>query len=400
MDNNIRPNLADRKANPFGVKKRNNDLTLRKKDQYEDLNKRTELAFDVESEEAVGSFKNVASLIAQAIKKLKERTKGKTFSQEDFGEVYKIPLSDLLINIMNQRAVDWLHIAYIVMMFDPRIVQVINVVKLPNGKYSVPEGQHTAVALWILMKLGMIPENFMVYCKVVEHELMVPGSPLKGEGFGNLLFRIINYKGRKSVDPYYLHRSRYNGVEMYNSELQEDLHAYEIQQVLIKNNMFPAPAIEARGQGATPGMVTYLNGLYNIAEHDTENFDEAINDLDWALGCHDERFNGEKGVDGGFILAFGRYAKQARKDEVTITQSHRKTLLDFFEERYSSPKAYHKECKKRLKTFQRENVLNEQWSDKCLCPILIKDFDDWNTENEESYPMLEDKNINVYGQGI
>ena len=169
MDNNLRPNLADRKANPFGVKKRNNDLTLRKKDQYEDLNKRTELVFDTKSEEAVGSFKNVASLIAHAIKKLKERTKGKTFSQEDFGEVYQIPLSDLLINIMNQRAVDWLHIAYIVMMFDPRIVQVINVVKLPNGKYSVPEGQHTAVALWILMKLGMIPENFMVYCKVVEH---------------------------------------------------------------------------------------------------------------------------------------------------------------------------------------------------------------------------------------
>lgn len=388
MDNISRPDLANRKVNPFGVKLARQELSLRKEEQYEDLETRTEKAFDTNTEE----FGD----IDKAIKILKSRLKGKTFDNKDFGYVKDIELKDLVINVMNQRWVDWKHVAYIIAMFDPRVVQVVNCIKLPDGRYSVPEGQHTAIGLYILWKFGIIPADFKVVCKVVDHELIVPGSPLKGEGFGNLLFRIINHKGRKAVDPYFLHRSRVNGVEMYKSELREDVHAKVINDSLTDNNMFARPAVEARGQGATPGMVTYLAGLYGIAEHDSEEFDEAINDLDWALGCHDEMFDREKGVDGGFILALGRYAKLARKTDVNISQSHRKDLLNFFVEKYRSPKAYHKECKKRLKDFQRRNILNEQWSDKCLLSILIMDFDKWCNKHGLSYPMLNDKNINQF----
>lgn len=375
-------------TNPFAVKIANSTLTTAAADVYEDLETRTAVAFKPNRKER--------KAIESAVAKLKKRTKGANFSKEHFGEIMMVPIKDIVINIDNQRDVDWDHVAYIIENFDPRIVQVVNCIRLRDGRYSVPEGQHTVVALYILIQMGMISEDDVVACKVIDEDMMVPGSPVKGEGFGNLLFRIINYKGRKAIEPYYMHRSRVNGVRLYDSVLREDVQAEQIQNVVDDNSMFCRPAIEARGQGATPGMITYINGLYIISEHETDQFDVAIDDLDWALGCHSEKFGNQKGVDGGFILAFGRYAKLARKTKVNISSSHRAEMLEFFQNTYGSPSKFHKECKKRLKSFQRKYQLIESWSDTCLLSILIMDFDAWCTQRGLSYPMLNDLNLNKF----
>lgn len=378
-----RPVLQHRQFNPFSrAGQARSAFTTNQKQIYEDLATRASTADQVKLDAAVD--------------KLKAQLNGSVYAQTDFGTLRLAKLTDLWVNVDNQRDIDWGHIFYIIPNFDPRIAQCINVIELPDGRLSIPEGQHTAVVLFILHKYKLLPQDFEVQCKVIHHSLAVPGSPITGEAYGNLLFRIINHKGRKDIAAYYLFRSRVNGVRLYDSILQEDVHAEMIQQVLDKNNMFAAPAHMARGMGATPGMVTYISGLMDIAEHDTESFDDAINDLDWALRMHNTHFYREKGVDGGFILAFGRYAKKARQDKVNITPEHEKDLMAFFKQAYGSPKSFHANCKSRLKSFQTANTLPETWSDSCLCPVLIMDFAQWCSNKAKQHPVIKDAHLSAY----
>ena len=374
------------KRNPFSVSKIENLIERQRgKDLYEDLETRIDPTKTPPKQK----------LITDAINALRSRVNG-TYTIKDFGSIEFVAFELLDINIDNQRDVDWDHVAHIIETFDPRAVQVVNSIKLPNGRYSIPEGQHTAVALYILWKAGMIEKDFTVACKVVDSLAVVPGSNVKGEAFGNFLFRLINYKGRKAVEPYYMHKSRVSGVRNYGSTLTEDLHAERIQSVVEQSNMYTRPAVEARGQGAKPGMVTYISGLNKIAEMESDNFDVAINDLEFALSLHNQYFANEKGVDGGFILALGRYAKLARKSKTTITREWQDALMQFFKTTYASPSKFHKAAKNRLEKFNRSHDLPGGWSDNCLLSILILDFYAYCDANDLDFPILPDQHINKY----
>lgn len=111
---------------------------------------------------------------------------------------------------------------------------------------------------------------------------------------------------------------------------------------------------------------------------------------------HDRYFANEKGVDGGFILALGRYSKLARKNKITITREWQDALMKFFKETYASPTKFHKQAKARLTAFNKDNDLPTGWSDNCLLSLLILDFYEWCDNNNETYPPLPDKNINKY----
>ena len=250
--------------------------------------------------------------------------------------------------------------------------------------------------LFILYTAGIIAKDFQVQCKVVDALATVPGSDIKGEAFGNYLFRLINYKGRKAVEPYFMHKSRVSGVRNYDSKLTEDIHAEQIETIVEKNNMFTRPAVDARGHGAKPGMVTYITGLNKIAGLESDDFDNSIADLDFALGLHDRYFANEKGVDGGFILAMGWYAALARKEKVIITREWQDAMMQFFKETYASPSKFHKTCKARLTAFQKDNDLKISWSDNALSAVLIIDFYKWCDENNENFAPLPDKSINLY----
>ena len=151
---NIKKLEARASTNPFAVKIAKSALTTNAKDVYEDLEQRTQVAFNPNRKER--------KLIKKALAGLKKRTKNKTFTKDHFGYVEMIRVRDIVINIDNQRDVDWDHVAFILENFDPRIVQVVNTVKLTDGRYSVPEGQHTVVALYILMQEGLIPKDTLI----------------------------------------------------------------------------------------------------------------------------------------------------------------------------------------------------------------------------------------------
>lgn len=378
--------VMPKKRNPFSVAKIQNLMERNQdKDLYENLETRINPTKTPPTQK----------LITDAINSLRARVNG-TYTTKDFGGVEFVAFELLDINVDNQRDVDWDHVAHIIESFDPRAVQVVNSIKLPNGRYSIPEGQHTAVALYLLWKAGVIEKNFTVACKVIDALAVVPGNNTKGEAFGNFLFRLINYKGRKAVEPYFMHKSRVSGVRNYGSTLTEDLHAERIQSVVEQSNMYTRPAVEARGQGAKPGMVTYISGLNKIAEMESDNFDVAINDLEFALSLHNQYFANEKGVDGGFILALGRYAKLARKNKTTITREWQDALMQFFKTTYASPSKFHKQAKNRLEKFNRSHDLPGGWSDNCLLSILILDFYAHCDANNLDFPILPDQHINKY----
>jgi hypothetical protein len=320
--------------------------------------------------------------VQHALNNLRIRLNGQKYTHRHFGELLWVKISELDINIEIQRDEDAEHQANILEKFDPRIAMPVMATKLKNGRYSVWEGQQTSCLYYHLYHGGLIDGDFLVQIKAFDEDMTVPGTTLQGEAVGNYGFRQINGGGRKGIDAYHLHRSRVQGVRLYGSNFDEDIQSETIQCVLEKNNMFPAKASEARGTQALPGMVTYIHGLNTIAGHgsDMKTFDKQVQDLDWALSWHNKYYPLEKGVDGGFILAFGRLAHHARinKQPVTLDHAIEQDLFQLFKNHYGSPKGFHKDCKQRLQDFQDANDLVRSWSDSCLTPILVMDYYDPN----------------------
>ena len=320
-----------------------------------------------------------SDIVSKAIDILKTQLGGEVYTQAHFGRLEQVDESLIDINVDIQRFLEEPHIAdNIIARFDPRIMQPLNVIYIKEtGRYSSWEGQQSGTAFYLMKYFGLIAPGTKIQCKVVDDDLVVPGSDLLGEAVGNLGFRLLGGSGRKPIDAFFVHRSRVNGVRLYNSKLTEDTQSHEIQVVLEKNHMYPAPATEAKGQQAQPGMVTYISGINNIAGHGSEKdeiFEVVIKDLNWALRWHDTYFPNEKGVDGGFILAFGRLAAEAREQDIKLTTELEEDLDRHIRAAYGSPKSFHADCKTRLKAFQEDNNLKASWSDSCLTPILIIDY--------------------------
>lgn len=315
--------------------------------------------------------------ILAAIQNLKNRLKKNVYTQKHFGRLMEVDVSLIDFNVDIQRLVEVAHVAEnIIERFDPRIMQPLNVIYIKEtGRYSSWEGQQSGCAFALMLHFGLIAPGTKVQCKVVDDDLTVPGSTLVGEAVGNLGFRLLGGTGRKPIGQYWTHRSRVNGVRLYKSTLREDVQSEMIQTVLAKNNMYPAPSVQ--GQRKQPGMITYIAGINNIAGHGTHNnqlFKDGLANLDWALKWHDTYFPTEPGVDGGFILAFGRLAAEARDTGFTITPVLEAELFRHIQHNYGTPKAFHDDCKTRLKKWQKSQQLKESWSDSCLTPILLLDY--------------------------
>ena len=368
----IQTRTINRGANPFAplVIQQNVNMTPQGQSNiYEPLTTR-------------GARAHANSHVQQALNNLRTRLGGEKYTHKHFGELLWVKLSDLDINIEIQRDEDAEHQANVLERFDPRIAMPVMATKLKNGRYSVWEGQQTSCLYYHLYTAGLIDGDFLVQVKAFDEDMTVPGTDLQGEAVGNYGFRQINGGGRKGIDAYHLHRSRVNGVRLYDSNFDEDVQSEAIQCIMEKNNMFPAKASDARGQQATPGMVTYIHGLNTIAGHGTEMklFNKTKEDLNWALAWHNQYYPAEKGVDGGFVLAFGRLHHSARtaKTPIKLDAAVEADLYRQFQSLYGSPKAFHKDCKQRLEAWQDANDAPGGWTDNCLAPMLVMDYYDPN----------------------
>lgn len=389
-DMNTHFRTIDRGANPFApiAKQRNQSLTTPRNGVYERLADRVTTMM---------SEQDARELIDSTVEQLRQRLNGKVYQQEHFGRLELISADLVDINIDIQRDLLGKHISEdIISNFDPRIMQPINVTYIKStGRYSAWDGQQSAATMKILLDAGLIDLNVKIQCKVVDDDLSVPGSDLVGEAYGNLGFRLLN-TSREPIDAFWMHRSRVSGVRNYGSSLTEDLQAEEIQQIFERNHMFPAKASDAQGQRAKPGMITHISGCNDIAGHGTKNelFDITKHDLDRVLSWHNRYYSHEKGVEGGFILAFGRLYAEAREQDVDITPETEEDLYRLFQSHYGSPSGFHKDCKRRLADFQGKNKLKKSWSDSCLTPILVMDYLNW--DKSKNHPLPEVNHMTTY----
>jgi hypothetical protein len=360
------PKTINRGVNPFApiAKIQNQNLSNSTKSKYVDMP--TRIAPLVKSQKILDSIAN-----------LKNRLKNNVYTQIHFGRLMEIDCSLIDFNVDIQRLVEEAHIAVnIIEKFDPRIMQPLNVIFIKEtGRYSSWEGQQSGCAFALMQHFGLIAPGTKIQCKVVDDDLTVPGSKDKGEAVGNYGFRQLGGSGRKPIGAFYVHRSRVNGVRLYGSTQLEDVQSEAIQKVLESHNMYPSASVQ--GQKKKPGMITYISGLNNIAHHGTQDpktFKKGLADLEWALKWHDTYFPYEDGVDGGHILAFGRLSAEARANGVDLTPALEQDLYEHYQKWYSSPAGFHRDCKERLKKFQKKNKLKDSWSDSCLTPILVMDY--------------------------
>jgi hypothetical protein len=360
------PKTINRGVNPFApiAKIQNQNLSNSTQSKYVDM--QTRIAPLIKSQKILDSIQN-----------LKNRLKNNVYTQIHFGRLMEIDCSLIDFNVDIQRLVEESHIAEnIITKFDPRIMQPLNVIFIKEtGRYSSWEGQQSGCAFALMQHFGLIDPQTKIQCKVVDDDLMLPGSQDKGEAVGNYGFRQLGGNGSKPIGAFYVHRSRVNGVRLYGSTQLEDIQSDRIQTVLEKCNMYPAGSVQ--GQKKKPGMITYISGLNNIAHHGTQDpniFNNGLADLEWALKWHDTYFPYEEGVDGGHILAFGRLSAEARTNGIKLTPELEQDLYNHYLKWYSSPAGFHRDCKERLKSFQKKNKLKDSWSDSCLTPILVMDY--------------------------
>lgn len=360
------PKTVNRGINPFApiAKIQNQNLSNATKSKYVDMP--TRISPLVKSQKILDSIQN-----------LKNRLKNNVYTQIHFGRLMEIDCSLIDFNVDIQRLVEESHIAVnIIEKFDPRIMQPLNVIYIKDtGRYSSWEGQQSGCAFALMLHFGLIAPGTKIQCKVVDDDLVVPGSKDTGEAVGNYGFRQLGGSGRKPIGAFYVHRSRVNGVRLYGSTQLEDVQSEQIQQVLERNNMYPSASVQ--GQKKKPGMITYISGLNNIAHHGTQDakvFKKGLADLEWALKWHDTYFPYEEGVDGGHILTFGRLSAEARSNGFNLTPALEQDLYEHYIKWYSSPAGFHRDCKERLKKFQKKNKLKDSWSDSCLTPILVMDY--------------------------
>lgn len=315
--------------------------------------------------------------ILEAIEELKQRLNGGIYDQHHFGRLMEIEHELVDFNIDIQRFIEKSHVAHnIIGKFDPRIMQPLNVIYIKEtGRYSSWEGQQSGCAFALLQHFGLIAPGTKIQCKVVDNDLAVPGSNDVGEAVGNYGFLRLGGNGRKAIGAYWTHRSRVNSVRLYGSTMTENVQSNKIQLVLEKYNMYPSASVQ--GQKKKPGMVTYISGLNNIAHHGTDNpkiFKNGLENLAWALKWHDKYFPTAEGVDGGFILAFGRFAAEARDAKFRISTGLEEDLARHVKHWYVTPAGFHADCKQRLKKWQKTNSLKDSWSDSCLTPTLVLDY--------------------------
>ena len=358
------PRVINRGVNPFAPIAKIQNQNLSPQNKYVGMNERIEPLLDNTD-------------ILEAIENLKQRLDGGVYNQSHFGRLMEIDCDLVDFNVDIQRLVEKSHVAHnIIEKFDPRIMQPLNVIYIKEtGRYSSWEGQQSGCSFALMQHFGLIAPGTKIQCKVVDSDLVVPGSNDVGEAVGNYGFLRLGGNGRKAIGAYWTHRSRVNSVRLYGSTMPENVQSNEIQLVLEKYNMYPAPSVQ--GQKKKPGMVTYISGLNNIAHHGAEDpkiFKKGLADLEWALKWHDTYFPAADGVDGGFILAFGRFAAECRDAKFKITPALEADLARHVKHNYVTPAGFHADCKQRLKKWQKSNNLKDSWSDSCLTPTLVLDY--------------------------
>ena len=329
--------------------------------------------------------------IEKGIDVLSDKLAGQKYQQKHFGRVGMIPASKVYSNIDIQRIIEQKFIGNnILPIFDPRITQPINVVYYPAGAphpitgdileddiYTAWDGQQTASTIEALIMFGLtdIDGEFMIKANIIDYDLEVPGSAIKGEAVANFGFRTINgTKAKKPVDPYYVMRSEHNGVRLYDSTLQEDTHSNEMWTTMEKYQMLPAPTTGTEKK--LPGHIAHVSGMKSMASHDTENFD--IKTFENAISFLSKHFSKDNGINSSFYMAITELFQNIKDQK--IANFNENQFANFLKSKYSNGDGFSTYAKSRVHKLQDAMGTKRSWTDACSVPYMIADYVEWCQE--------------------
>jgi len=305
-----------------------------------------------------------------------DRLGGERYTVEHFGRVGYVPLGKILSNQDIQRHIEVSHIgSNILPIFDPRITQPVNVVYYSEtDTYTAWDGQQTSSTVYALLKYGLIDlenwEEFPMKANIIDADLTVPGSSIAGEAVANFGFRTINgTKAKKPVDPYYVMRSEHNGVRLYDSDLQEDLHSNQMWTTMEKHNMLPAATVGTEKK--LPGHIAHISGMKTMAGHDSSTFD--IRTFEKGISFLSKYFNTDNGINSSFYMAIAELF-ELLKDQGLELGFKEEQFAQFIKDEYSNGHGFSKYAKQRLYKLQDVLKVKRSWTDACSVPYMIDDY--------------------------
>lgn len=317
-----------------------------------------------------------SNIIEKGLEQVEERLGGEKYQEHHFGRVGMVQLGKIFSNQDIQRHIETSHIGNnILPCFDPRITNPINVIYYKEtDTYSCWDGQQTSSTVYALIKYGLIDsdnwQDFCVKANIVDADLMVPGSNISGEAVANFGFRTINgTKAKKPVDPYYVMRSEHNGVRLYDSDLQEDIHSNKMWETMESHGMLPAPTIGTEKK--LPGHIAHISGMKAMAGHDTRNFD--IKTFEKVIAFLSKYFHKDNGINSSFYMAIAELF-QLLKDQDLEARFNQQQFAEFIKNHYSNGHGFSKYAKKRLYTLQDKLAVKRSWTDACSVPYMIDDY--------------------------
>jgi len=332
--------------------------------------------------------------IENGIEKLQDRLGGQKYRPEHFGRVGMVPLSKVYSNIDIQRIVEQGFIGKnILPIFDPRITQPINAIYYPAGAphpitgdtledemYTAWDGQQTSSTIEAMIMFGLIELDgeFMIKANIIDYDLAVPGSDITGEAVANFGFRTINgTKAKKAVDPYYVMRSEANGVRLYGSTLQEDIHSHEMWTCLEAHNMLPAPTTGTEKK--LPGHIAHVSGMKSMARHDTENFDMLT--FEKTIKFLSTYFNKDNGINSSFYMAIAELFQNMKDQDINVGFNDAQ-FAQFIKDKYANGDGFSAYAKRRVYQLQDKLGVKRSWTDACSVPYMVADYIEYCEEND------------------
>lgn len=325
---------------------------------------------------------------------VEDRLGGEKYTPEHFGRVGYVPMGKVFSNLDIQRHIEVSHIgSNILPILDPRITQPINVVyHKEQDIYTAWDGQQTASTIYSLLKYGLIDldnwEEFPLKANIIDADLTVPGSNITGEAVANFGFRTINgTKAKKPVDPYYVMRSEHNGVRLYDSDLQEDVHSNQMWTTMEKHNMLPAATVGTDKK--LPGHIAHISGMKSMAGHDSNTFD--IKTFERVISFLSEYFNTDNGINSSFYMAIAELFELI-KDQNLEMGFNQEQFAQFIKDEYSNGHGFSKYAKNRLYNLQDKLAVKRSWTDACSVPYLVDDYIRYCERNNLNQGLLPHPN--------
>jgi len=217
-------------------------------------------------EELIERMESAEDELAGAIKEFKKNNPGFNATKIDLVESIMCTLGDILIDDTMNRPVEWDHVINIIKNFDETKIMPIQVYRDPQrpGKFVAWDGQHTSIALYIVLVLiGKLSAN----------KVQIPINIYKTNNKAKIRENFIvlgSDEGKRKISALALFSNKVFGVRLDGSNNPNWDEANKKQKLLASAGLFLTE--KSRGDMTKPGAITQVETIDNASLEVVEYF--------------------------------------------------------------------------------------------------------------------------------